>query len=168
MGPPRKPGAQRRTSGKDHGPRRPAFPGVQRLIIPIIRRPRGKRNILARASTGIDSANIAQPLPSFEIERPPLTLRVRSKPSTAIRSFLPGDSQPAHIRNHRVDELSPAAQRIQILISQNKCSPAFRRTLRRNPERPRMPDVKKPRRRRREPSTIWSRMELMWQTSIND
>jgi hypothetical protein len=65
------------------------------------------------------------------------------------------------ILNHRVNEIRSAALWIQILIPQNQSSTAFSRTLRRNPERPRMPNMKQPRRRRRQSPAIRSSMELM-------
>jgi hypothetical protein len=46
------------------------------------------------------------------------------------------------ILNHRVNELRSTPLRIQVLIPQNQGSTAFKRALRRDPECPRMPDVK--------------------------
>ena len=91
---------------------------------------------------------------------PPLALRIRAKRPSAIRPLAPLNPQPAQIFDHRGSEFRPAPLRIQILIAQNQLPALFRRPLRRNPKRPRMPQMQQPGRRRRQPPAIGCEIEL--------
>jgi hypothetical protein len=75
---------------------------------------------------------------------PPLALRVGRKRPAAIRPLGPLNSQPAQIFNHRLNEFSATPLWIQIFISENQLSAMLDSTLRRNPERARVPKVQQP------------------------
>jgi hypothetical protein len=150
--------ATAKPSGPDHGTRRPAPPRINRLIIAIIRRSSRQRHILARTSTRINRPNLPQPLPRPQIEVSPLALRVGSARPSAIRTFLPGNSQPVQVFDHRIDELATTALWIQIFISQNQGPAPLSRTPRRNPERPRVSDMEQASGRRRQAPPIASRI----------
>jgi hypothetical protein len=155
---PASPERSRRASSPRQGTGRPTPPGINRLIIAVIRRPSRQRHILARTSTRIDDPNLPQSLPRLQIEVSPLALRVGSARPSAIRPFLPGNSQPAQILDHRIDEFGTAALRIQILISQSQRSVPLGGSLRGNPERPRVSDMEQASGRRRQAPAIASRI----------
>ena len=72
---------------------------------------------------------------------PPLTLRIRRKRPTAIRTLAPGDSQPAQVFHHRLRKLRLASLRIKILVAEDQRTLTLPRPFGRDPERPRMTDM---------------------------
>src|SRR5437763_5080207 len=70
-------------------------------------------------------------------------LRVRTKGTTAVWTFRPGDSQPVQVFNQGLHKLGPAALRVQVFIAENQRSAALTASLRCNPERARASEVEK-------------------------
>jgi hypothetical protein len=136
--------------------RRPTCPRIHRLIIPLIRSPRGHPHILPRTRTRINHPPLAQRLPSPQIMPTPLTLRIRTTSPAAVRPLAPLNSQPAQIFIHCRHKLRPTALRIQILIAEDQLAMMLSRPSSRNPECPRMPQMQQPSRRRRKPTAVAS------------
>ena len=141
-------------SGPRHSPWWPAGPGIQRIVVSLIRSSRRERHVASRAPAGIDHPLIEQRPPCLQIPSPARALHIRSKRASAVEPFIPLDPEPAQIVDHGLHELGPATLRIQIFISQNELSATLFCPLRRDPERARVTDMQQAGGRRRKPSTI--------------
>ena len=136
------------------GARRPAPPRIHWLIIAVIRRPRRLRHILPRACTRINQSLLTQRFPRRQIVLSPLALRVRAKRPSAVWPLGPRNPKPAQVLDHRFHKFRSAPLRIEVLIAEDQLSAAFLGPLCGNPKCPRMSQVQKPSRRRREPPAI--------------
>ena len=115
---------------------------------------RGAQNIFARAGARINEAGRAQLFKCLPVEMRAPGLSIRRKRPPVIRSFLPLESEPAKVLEHRQREFRLAAIRIQILISQNERAAALLGASLGRPKCAGVPEVQKPRGRRRQPSAI--------------
>ena len=124
------------------------------LIITVIGRTGGQRDILPRARTLINQSPLSQTVPRLEVESAPLALDIRSTWSPAVRSLDPINADPAQVREHRVHKFAATARPIQIFVAQNQLPTMLRRAPGRDPERPRMTKMKKPGGRRRKAPAV--------------
>jgi hypothetical protein len=74
-------------------------------------------------------------------------LNIRDERSAGVRAFIPIKPEPAQILDDRVGKFSPATIPIQIFDPQNQLATGFPCTFLRSPERHRVTDVQKARRR---------------------
>ena len=132
----------------------PAGSRIDRFIIQIIGRAHCLGNFPAGTSTGIDQSALMQILPGGQIACSPLALRIRGMRTAAIRAFVPGDTEPAQIFEHGIDELSAATLRIQVFVAQDQSSAMLSRPLRGNPECARVSEMQQAGWRGRKPATI--------------
>src|SRR5882762_2428240 len=98
--------------------------------------------LFARTGARVDRTLIAQLPPGFQIELAALTLRIWGERSTDIWTLLPIESQPAQVLIHCFHKFHTAALRVQVFIAKDKN--AVRRTcaLLRDPESPRVAEMK--------------------------
>src|SRR5689334_5870438 len=111
-------------------------------------------NVLARAGTGVDEAAIPQFFQSATVSIQTFTLIVRAERSAAIRPFLPLESKPAQVLNHRRDKFLLAAGAIEVFVAQDQNAAMPLRALLSDPKGTRMAEVQIARRRRREPASV--------------
>ncbi len=138
------------------GPRT-AAPRIKRLIINIVRSACRLCQVFAGAGTRIDETCIPQAAPRGEIVLPPLALGVRRVRPAAIRAFIPSNSQPTEVFDHRVNKLCPAALRIKVVVAENQGSFLLNCPLGRDPEATRVAEMQQTGRRRRQSSPIFAR-----------
>src|SRR5882724_7156504 len=98
--------------------------------------------VFARTGARVDSALIAQLSPGFQIELATFALRVRRTRSADVWALLPTQSQPAQVLVHRVHKFHTAAPHIQVFIAKDKNAVHRTCTLLRDPESPRVAEVK--------------------------
>ncbi len=125
----------------------PAGPWVNRLLVFMVRRGGGLKDVTPRAGAGIKQPRLSQVLPGGQIVFAPFTLRVRRKRSAHVQSFIPAQSKPMKILDDGVAILPSASVFIQVLDSENKFSGGLTGAFLRTPKRYRVPDVKITRRR---------------------
>lgn len=123
---------------------RAAGGGVQRFIVPLVRCASSQRNIPARARARINCTQVKQLLPSLQIPATSLALNVRPEWTSPVRSFVPLDAEPAHILDHRLRVIEPAALRVQVFVAKNESPALFFRPPCCNPEGARMSDMQQP------------------------
>ena len=140
--------------GKPSVVRGPARPRIHRLIVALIRRARGQRHILSRARARINHSQLAQSSPRCHIKLPPLALHIRTVGTTAIWPLAPRDAKPSQVLDHRCREFRAAALRVKVFVAKNQRATPLSRVPRRNPECPRVPQVKQAGGRGRKPPAI--------------
>src|SRR5215831_7106681 len=119
-----------------------ARPWIYRLIFAGVWCSECSQHILPRTGAGINQAGLLEFLESSAINRQAFALRIWLKRSAAVRSFLPIEPTPFQILIHCGQEFRFASRLIQVLVSQHQHALSFLCPLLRDPERPRMPNVK--------------------------
>ena len=127
---------------------------IERLIVCVIRRTGCSSQILSRTGTRINRALLTQLSPCCQIEFPALALFIGCIRASAIRTFLPRDSQPPHVFEHGQDEFRPAAIRIEVLVAENEGAAKLPRAVCGNEKGSCMPEVQISRRRGRKAPAI--------------
>ena len=139
---------------------RSASPGINWLVISRVRRLQSAQNILPRTGAGINQSGQTQAFELLAINFYALALIVGSVQTPNVRSLLPIATQPFQILDKSRDKFRPRSRTIQILVPQNQSSARRTSTLLRDPKSPRVSKMKQARGRRREPSAIFSGMDI--------
>ena len=155
-----KPPAKLSSSRKFLDTFRSAGAGIHWFIISRMRRLQCAQHILPGTSAWINQPRCSQSLELSPVNFNPLALIIRRVRATNIRPFIPIATEPFQIFNKRGHKFRPRAGTIQILVAQNQRPARRTGALPRDPERARMAEMQKPRRRRRKPSAISWGMEI--------
>jgi len=82
-----------------------------------MRRLEGAEDVLARADARINEPAGAKLVECDKVIFPSFTLRVRTEGATAVRAFLPVETEPGEVFKHRRNELRFAAGAIEVFVS---------------------------------------------------
>src|ERR1700722_2558495 len=139
------------------GPKWPsgkASAGVNQLVIGGVRGLRGGSKVFAGAGAGVDGSGFAQPMQSGAVEQHSFALMVRVERPATIGAFLPFETEPAKVFEHRSDEFGAATVGGEVFVAENELAVVLEGALLGSPECAGMPEVQKAGGRGREASAI--------------
>jgi hypothetical protein len=138
----------------DRSTLRPAGSWINWLLVFMVRRAGGLKDITPRTGAGIKQRRVPQDLPGGQIGLASFTLDVRRERPANVRSLFPSQSKPMKVFDDGLPELRPASIAIQIFDSENELSIGLSSTFLCMPERDRVADMQKARRRRGDAAPI--------------
>jgi len=115
------------------------------------------QDILARTGAGVNKPAGAQFLESCAVKFDTLTLVIRSERTTAVRAFLPLETEPAQIFEHRGNKLRFAAIPVEVFVAQDQTAVRGQGALLGNPESASMSKVQQARGRWGEAAAVTDR-----------
>jgi len=118
-----------------------AAAGVKRLVVAFVGGRGRERQVLAGAGAGIDGPTVAQLAPCTKVNLAALALAVGPERSSQVWPFLPVDSQPPEIFEHRLGKPALGALGIEILVAQNQGAVVLEGALAGGPESGNVADV---------------------------
>jgi len=114
---------------------------INRFFFTLMWRLERALNILSRTNARINPSVLSKLFERGDVMRAALALNIWSKWSTAIGTFLPVESKPFQIFDHRIGELCLATRAIEVFVAQDERSRALPSALMGRPECPGVAEV---------------------------